>query len=46
MLTVLLLNSKALRTEMVKESNENIKQLVKLCKSPDCTPIDSSSICN
>ena len=41
-----LLNSKALRTEMLKEFNENIKQLVKLYESPDCMPIDSSSICN
>ena len=41
-----LLNSKALRTEMLKESNENIRQLVKSYESPDCTPIDSSSICN
>ena len=41
-----LLNSKALRTEMLKESNENIRQLVKLYESPDCIPIDSSSICN
>ena len=41
-----LLNSKAIRSKLVKESNENIKQLVALYESPDHTPIDASRICN
>ena len=41
-----LLNSKAIQSKLVKESNENIKQLVALNESPDHTPIDASRICN
>ena len=41
-----LLNSKVFRSELVKESNENIKQLVTLYESPDHAPIDASRICN
>ena len=40
-----LLNSKVIRSQLVKESCENIKQLVNLYESPAHTPIDSSSIC-
>ena len=41
-----LLNSKAIRSKLVKESNENIKQLVASYESPDHTPIDASRICD
>ena len=41
-----LLNSTAIRSELVKESSENIKHLVTMYESPDHTPIDSSSICD
>ena len=41
-----LLNSKAFRNELKKESNENITQLITLYESPDHTPIDASRICN
>ena len=40
-----LLNSKVIRSQLVKESCENIKQLVNLYENPAHTPIDSSSIC-
>ena len=41
-----LLNSKAIQRELVRESNENIKQLAALYESPGHTPIDISRICN
>ena len=39
-----LLNSKVIRNQLLKQSSENIKQLVTLYESPAHTPIDSSSI--
>ena len=40
-----LLNSKMIRSQLLKQSSENIKQLVTLYENPAHTPIDSSSIC-
>ena len=41
-----LLHSKAIRIELMKESNDIAKSLVSIYESSDHTPIDSSSICN